>query len=318
VIRIAGYLMDLAVREGHRFPGEATKRPVESGGDITDHIRDLPHEITLDCIVSDTPIGAVAVDRALSQVFTGDAEALPSEAALAKLREIKAAERPVTIETSLGTWESMALVDLDVPRSKEESGGLFFTARFEHVRVVTNKRTRTRVSTPMAGAGGPAKAVKKKLDDFVQVNDRILWRRGRPPGGPLPTPFGWAYVIGTRTTVARENTSDQRLDRDAIGTDEEAEAKNIVYRYTGEASPDQHLDDGYFGTDEGAAAITPGKRLTDREVAAFRADLARDVKEYRRSQEADRGKDRDMPHGLSKARFGRRQPIRSSRLPGTG
>ena len=95
MIVIDGFPMDLALSEEHRFPGEVTSYPVEQGADISDHIRTLPEEITLECIVSDTPIGEVATDA------TRTSGTLPAEAALAKLLEIRnrRPRRPVPVET---------------------------------------------------------------------------------------------------------------------------------------------------------------------------------------------------------------------------
>lgn len=192
LVRIDGYPMDLAISEAHSFPGEVTKYPVESGPDIGDHIRDLPEEITLECIVSDSPIGEVsdhpsrqnsldAQQALLSSGFEPETP-LPSVDALAKLREIKARRQPVTVETSLGTFLSMAFVDLDVPRDKDKNNALFFTAKFTRINIVTNKRVRARVKTAMPTGAG-TKAVAGKA---LTIERRILWRHGKPPGGAVP------------------------------------------------------------------------------------------------------------------------------------
>jgi len=221
LVRIGGppplpsYLMDLALSEEFSFPGEATKFPVEKGVDFTDHIRELPDEVTLECIVSDTPIGDVATDPTRQPATGPDgttSTALPSAEALQRLRELKAARRPVRIETTLGTFTSMAFIDLNVPVSKDKSpgrsdpdpkkqrpGALFFTAKFRKVVVTTNTRTKVRVRTSMAGAGGQPKAkavigkaavadavVEWKHDiakgRFIGIVSQVEVRYNRPPG----------------------------------------------------------------------------------------------------------------------------------------
>src|SRR5688572_9525100 len=120
LIRIDGFPMDLSLSEGHTFPGEVTRYPVESGADMSDHILDLPEEVTLECIVSDSPSGDVATDptRQLGEVPADgllDPNApLPSADALEHLREMKRRRRPVSIETSLGVFVSMACVEIVV------------------------------------------------------------------------------------------------------------------------------------------------------------------------------------------------------------
>jgi hypothetical protein len=172
-IRIGGYPMDLAMSEGHNFPGQVSEYPPEQGADISDHIRDMPPEITLECIVSDTPVGDIATDP--TRTAAGLETPLQSTDALEKLREMKALRKPITIETSLGVFESMAFVDLDVPKDAGKSGGLFFTARFKKVVVVTNRRVKVRVRTAMP-TGSKVKAVAATN---VKVIDKIvLWRHG--------------------------------------------------------------------------------------------------------------------------------------------
>jgi hypothetical protein len=191
MIKIAGYPMDLALSEEFTFPGEMTSRPVELGPDVSDHIRDLPEEITLECIVSDTPIGDIArdptragTDFSLRELDPDELRPLPSIDALAKLRELKALRRPVPVETSLGTFTDMAILNIKVSRDANKSNGLFFTVDLAKFNFVVNRRTKVRVKTPMAGAGGKAKA-KATAATKLTVNNEIVWFHGVPPGAPF-------------------------------------------------------------------------------------------------------------------------------------
>lgn len=189
LVRIAGYPMDLSISENHTFPGEATKFPVEAGADVSDHIRDLPPEITLECLVSDTVPSQVASDPARGQtVTTPDGEiqfVLPREEALTKLREIKALRKPVPIETSIGVFESMAFISLDVPVDKDKNNAVWFTAKFQKFNQVVNARVRTRSN--IAG-DGRTKAVAPNAYKIVR---KLKWYHGDPPGAPwrFPNPI---------------------------------------------------------------------------------------------------------------------------------
>lgn len=243
LVRIGGppplpsYLMDLALSEEFSFPGEATKFPVEQGVEFTDHIRELPDEITLECIVSDTPIGVVAGDSTRQPVTGPDgttSTALPSTEALQRMRELKAARQLVRIETTLGVFTSMAFIDLNVPVDKEKSpgrvfdtlgvtqpGALFFTAKFRKAVLVTNKRTKVRVKTPLAGAGGKGK-VKALTVTRVDVLNTIQWRHGVPPGSPWHVPNLVEPISVIYTPAAQQGLSTQdhaALIREAIGID---------------------------------------------------------------------------------------------------
>jgi len=62
-------------------------------------------------------------------------------------RTALAAIDTVTIRTSLGTFEKMALVSLNVPRDASTGEALHFTAQFQQVQFATNKRVRGTVTT---------------------------------------------------------------------------------------------------------------------------------------------------------------------------
>ena len=179
MIRIDGYLIDAAISEDHAFDSEVTAHPVEDGADVTDHVRARPITITVEGVVTDTPIGSAVAER-------GD-DALPSEDAFARIMAIRDAREPVTIETSLGTFDNMVLQAFAVPRSSGNGESLRFRASFVQVQLVTTERTIVKVAVPRAakkknlgakpsaelgGAGAravPAKAVENQsiLDEKI-------------------------------------------------------------------------------------------------------------------------------------------------------
>lgn len=304
LVRIAGYPMDLSISEGHTFPGEATKFPVEVGPDVSDHIRELPEEITLECLVSDIVPSQVASDPARGQtVTTPDGEiqfVLPSEEALAKLREIKALRKPVAIETSIGVFPSMAFVSLDVPRDKDKNNALFFTAKFQKFNQVTNNRTKVRVRSDMAGAGGQ-KRIKAVVSNVVRIDNTATWNHGSPPGG--------LWIFGFPDRFPSEPILVTYTGNSGLSKDE--------FVALGEATPGCPLI-RYFRQD--------GTEILGVQRANLRLDLERDQLGKRRAQQrqqedADReraarqfdnspelNKMRNLPPGLDLSRFDRPEP----------
>lgn len=211
MIKIDGFVMDLAISEEIVFPGEATKYPAEVGSEFSDHIRDLPPEVTLECIVSDSPIGDIANNP--SRESADGENPLPSADALAKLREMKSRRRPVTIETSIGVFDSMACTEISVPVDKEKSpgtkdraGALFFTAKFQKITIVTNRRARVRVRSAMSGAGGKAKPKVVAAGQQFDVEDIVVWKHANPPGS-----FNYTG-LQTRVRVAWQMRQGQTLE----------------------------------------------------------------------------------------------------------
>lgn len=169
--------LDATLSESHTSRVDATKHPVERGAKITDHLRNEPDSITITGFVSNTPISRAAQTRAVNVVGTdvqttaqqSSAFATPgyAEEAFAKLRDIQTKGVLVTVTTELRTYESMALVSLEVPRDKSVGDALVFTATFEQVQVVANKVTLLRpTADPRATA--KRKAGRKTLKYFYQ------------------------------------------------------------------------------------------------------------------------------------------------------
>lgn len=285
LIRIAGYPMDLALTEGHTFPGEVTKYPVEQGADVSDHIRDLPPEITLECIVSDDPIGDIANDPT-RQSLAGEF-VLPSGDALEKLRELKALRRPVSIETSLGVFESMAFESLEVPRDKDKNNGLFFTAKFTKFVSVTNRRVKVRVKTPMAGAGGKSKVKAVVGKTVTVIDDTVVWRHGTPPGAPFRG--GLSEIVEVSYSKPAGLSRSEAI---ALGPANVA-SQFVTYFHAGAATP-----------------IVGAERI------ALQQDLARDAAEKREAQgkalnlgpNASLRQAQNLPEGLDLSRFQRPAP----------
>lgn len=153
-VLIDGFPIDATVTESHTFDSDVTDFPVEKGADITDHVRPKPLKISMEGLVSATPIGVVA------QHATRKNGLLPVDNAYDKLIAIRDAGEPIPITTSLNTYKSMVMSSLDFPRESGEPFQLRFKATFVQVTIITNNRTTVRTSTP----GGQAQqSVGQKL-----------------------------------------------------------------------------------------------------------------------------------------------------------
>lgn len=179
-VMINNYLIDVAIREDHVFENDVTDNPVESGGTISDNIRPRPIRVTMDGIVSNSPLGNIATSRRTfaGPLSTGQASV---QEAYALLLAVWNAREPVAIRTSLGTFERMALLSLSIPRDAKTGDALHFTAQFQQIQVVSNNRIRTRTSL-RPGAGG-GKRDRGPQPTVARSERLILWRKGRPPGG---------------------------------------------------------------------------------------------------------------------------------------
>lgn len=143
MVTIAGFLIDATISIARERSSEVTDNPVEDGSAFADNIRPLPLMLTLDCVVSDTPIGQAAVARA-------GATTLPSSDARALLTRIHTARQPITIQTDTDTFESMAVQSITDTEDAGTGEALRFRAVFKQVSVVRNSRSVTRTAVPNA------------------------------------------------------------------------------------------------------------------------------------------------------------------------
>jgi hypothetical protein len=149
-IIIDNYLIDCSISETHTFDADVTDYPVESGSNISDNIRPLPVQVDIEGLVSNTPIGLIRDSRSTDVVHSDDA--------YERLQRIRELRQPVTIMTSLRTFDNMALQSLVIPKG-DHMDGLRFQAKFKQIISVENKRT-IRVSIPI-GSNKGGKAVTK-------------------------------------------------------------------------------------------------------------------------------------------------------------
>jgi Dit-like tail protein len=140
-VLIKGFIIDCVRQETHSFDSDVTSHPVEKGADVTDHVRPRPITVTLECIVSNTPIEPVASQR--------PAGGIPAEDAHAWLMGIRDDREPVTIETHRRAYENMVLTSLSEPLDAATGDGLVFSATFVQIELVQIEKV-TVISTPRA------------------------------------------------------------------------------------------------------------------------------------------------------------------------
>lgn len=175
--KIDQLVLDASVTESHTGEVEVTEHPVEQGANIADHARPKPDSVTIEGIVSNTPLSHAQATRITeSQGVTFETTSLAdaiagqagnAESALATLRDLKDNPRLVTIVTALHTYDSMILISLSVPRDARSGDALRFTATFRQVRLVSNKTTtQTVAKEPKAKKKvSTGKQVAKPLDE---------------------------------------------------------------------------------------------------------------------------------------------------------
>lgn len=144
------FYLDCLISDDHSFENEVTEFPAETGSDFSDNIRNKPIEVTLTFLVSNTPIGWIATQR--------DSVSEPVSDVHGHMMKIFLDRKPVSLISSIGMFQMMALKSLSVPRSAENNRETYYaTATFVQFQTVTNARA-LRTATPM---GAPKTTMNK-------------------------------------------------------------------------------------------------------------------------------------------------------------
>lgn len=130
-------MLDVTFSEDPRDDNEPTQHPVEDGADVTDHIRLLPVQLTLEGLISETPLTQSQLSRAgigESQYIEGYAAA--QYARLLKLREER---QLVSVHTARRVYENMVMTSLAAPVDPQTGKALRVQLSFQQIRIVRNK-----------------------------------------------------------------------------------------------------------------------------------------------------------------------------------
>lgn len=172
---VAGIVIDATVSEEHRSTCELTENPVEEGAKITDHVQLQPSELTIEGVITDSPLGYALIGniqnivRSVSTLF---GQASRSIDAYKDLLDLQKSRKPFTVITGLKRYENMILTELSVPRTAETGNAIHFRAVMKEIRIVKSKAS-TLSNSSIPSLAKKAKDVGSKLTDPVPAGSQI-------------------------------------------------------------------------------------------------------------------------------------------------
>lgn len=128
-VKIAEIEVDVSIAESHETDCDITENPVESGANITDHVQVKPAKLTIEGLISDTPIKFFQGIRSL---FDDNRSRKTYE----ELVAIQQEREPIDIVTGLKKYSNMILKTLTVPRNADTGKALRFNAMFQEIIIV--------------------------------------------------------------------------------------------------------------------------------------------------------------------------------------
>jgi hypothetical protein len=147
--------LDASLSESHNAEVEATDHPVEQGADVTDHLRAKPRTVTIEGLITNTPMPDPGVDARNAEVtevrspdgrvvFDSRTPTMDATRAGAAYRDLLAlrAGKLVTVVTAIETLENMAITSIQVPRDAKSGQALRFSIQLKEIRQVSSATTK--------------------------------------------------------------------------------------------------------------------------------------------------------------------------------
>lgn len=134
---------DASIEEQHSKAATLTDHPIEDGSDVTDHVRQQPDSIRMVGEISNHPLSRILTvntgpdgSQRFGVINTGDDPRDRVTVAWTQLIYLIENAIPVTIVTTLWTYEDMVITSIDVPRNAKLGNTLHFTALLRHISFV--------------------------------------------------------------------------------------------------------------------------------------------------------------------------------------
>lgn len=186
--------LDGVIVERFGNPIRPTQNPVESGALISDHAVVGPRFYSIDAIVTDSPLGGVAVgqlvdtDTNLFGDSTGSGSTR-SQQAYESLVSLSRNREPISVITGLNTLDNMLIVDILSTRDKDTSNALFFTMDLQEIiivdtQIVTRDEGALRGDARLGGAAptNQGRQLQQQITD-ERVDESILFKITERLGG---------------------------------------------------------------------------------------------------------------------------------------
>lgn len=158
-------LLDATLRETSTRSKTVTSYPVEEGADISDHVKDEPHELRIDGIITNTP---ASLEETLVSSPTR------AEDAYEKLLQLVERKRPVLVATSKRKYEDMVLTGVSRIRSASVGDAVQVSITARQIRTVQSQT----VAAPVRKKRSPKRNLGKRPKTPVSGKKATLLKRG--------------------------------------------------------------------------------------------------------------------------------------------
>lgn len=184
---------DVITEENHEMISEVTEFPIEDGSLISDHIIKKGKTLKLTGMISDDPItilqtgflerSSSVIPQSLKSKFGFGISGIngkPSKDGFDRFEEIHDNNIIVEIVTGLKKYDTMVMLELNMPRTSRTVRSLQFTATFKQINIVSTDFTYAPSIKMESGLGAEKKKNigKKGTKTLTGENDNLAVVRG--------------------------------------------------------------------------------------------------------------------------------------------
>jgi len=162
-----------------QYTNEITEFPIDTGETISDHIFNKPLQLTMSCLISNTPMSpgqfVVSDNEFVGEESSGDA-ANTAYQNLVSFRDLKTI---LTVFNGLDTYGDMAIQTLTLPREEKTDHALYFDIVLKQVQKVSAEYTQiasvdTSISDRLASSQSVGTQSTKATSQMVSTLDNLF------------------------------------------------------------------------------------------------------------------------------------------------
>lgn len=208
--------LDASMSESHELSAEVTKTAIEDGSDVGDNVKLNPRKLTIEGVVSKSPLGAGALIGALGSSVAGVVQAQSAgvaskiatigiasigglvagnigpdgptsrepSAVWDYINEIWEFRDTITVITKLKTYDDMIITGVTAPRSIATTNLMRFNMTLEQVTIVSSETVDLGSLSELGGAASPSKNLGTQSAEAASAktadNSSILYQAFGP------------------------------------------------------------------------------------------------------------------------------------------
>lgn len=133
---VIGLELDAVMLESPDYTATPTRSPIESGADVTDHVNLSPEKLTIEGIVTNSPVG-------IFQSLRGLVSQNASQDAFNFIMKLYEDRLPFSFVGGLKVYKDMIITSFNPPRTPQTGQALEFRMTMEQIRFVESSIIKT-------------------------------------------------------------------------------------------------------------------------------------------------------------------------------